>query len=1315
MNLSPQTQSKLTGLRSKVKLLFFVEGLSVALLVLCGAILVTLGLDYVLRGPALFRLVINLIVLGIIGYCAYRFLIYPLMVTMNEDDMALCVEKGYPGLKDSLISSLQLARRYDPSDTFNSSAMVRALMAQTEQVTARMGFGRVAGPSAGTKGFFAGALLAIAVVVVGFAAVPQMWDMFVDRIILLADVPYPEPWTLKVKGFDGKSMYIPSHYDVRLEIQGEHHSGEEGKELNALRIDYWVMENGRRRLRSKECIPDEREKNRFYIDIPRVKSDVEFIIKGFRVQDFKGKITVVPRPEILAIKCVVNPPRYTQRPTIWDVAVEDLNVLRGSEVDIRVKTSRPVSEANIVLTRGKESLKRVPLKPLPPEPGRPDDRNTRLRGTFFAEGTSTFKIVVQDEQFADDRRFTNLDPMEYTLTVHPDEVPSVLMVTPTSTNVKKVMNAIVRIRADAEDDNYIQRIVLLYQTFGSGAGTGEVTIGDRTYELYDVHKDRWTGGGEDPKVSYEPVLEIERPWGLDPLGLVKMGRVSMRLRVTDGFDLRHLPVAQDRLDRLAIGIYDGQTRLADFWERLNLPEDAKKRLLVMMHDGLIRDREKEIEQSADPARRAGLEDKRDAFRSRRNELQIEVLRDLIKRLDEEKRDTENVVDISEIAARIAKAYRDIIRLEVELGRMPAEELKDYEKKFQEAADAFKNRVEKRNIQSEAKDSWSLIDEVLVVKAADYLSYARAVNLEAPDLTADEAASLKELSDRFSNLAKPLREKRQEIYRMLKAGEEVDLQPYIVMVKELMLSGDGEFRDLRSREELEQRHLDAPPASEKEAFLLNARIYAKIEEEIARKLKHIDILQWRTSELRNQNFLDTWELLGMFDSLDFEALRVVVWSNRKSEETKRDGIEEKKATLSGEISELKIAIRKYCEKNNLSVEDYGFIPRPKEEAKEPPAEAGDAESGETSLHPYDTSFFTDVEGDVEAPEENGGEAEIRPEEEPEEDTGRIKSEAELLEARYLGWEKEQELLDLAGAEKRYEIFKGVEDALDKARRWVGPNFYETDLLQLNIVDKLDKQQDLINALKGLGKKIEAIKDIQSDDAIAALSRYIDLVKAARGYSEGGAESGERLIRLIKRIYPDEIDSLDKRFRNEDKTIDVDGLLQEIQKRKVRERATAWSSQKTIAETMPELVRTADAIREEFIDNRFEGHELVADLTRTMSDIEADDKGKGIIPTLLTLERVLAPDLTRLTDDIQQRSDDSDILLIINETILPRQIQVIKECEHMLKILQKVQDMGKVLERLRRIRTLLEAIRRNIELGGEEEEPLPQPKPKPKPKP
>jgi hypothetical protein len=749
---------------------------------------------------------------------------------------------------------------------------------------------------------------------------------------------------------------------------------------------------------------------------------------------------------------------------------------------------------------------------------------------------------------------------------------------------------------------------------------------------------------------------------------------------------------------------NGCSSLEDFWERLDVPEDARKRLMVMVYDGLIRGKEMEINAGANARAISDLEKERDEFTAKRDGLRIEVLRDLIRQLDEKKRATEDVVDILECEARIARAYYDIAGLENKSGEV----LKEYEKKFKEAAENFKDKVAGSEIFAERDSQWAYIDDILKKKADTYYEYAGQINPDAPELSEEELKSLKTLHERFVTLVEPLREMRQSVSDELRAAKPIaeKMNRYIRMVKEATLSGENEFRDLRSLEELEQRALDAPPDNELDAFLLYAKICLKVEEAIAKALRHIDILQWRTSELRMQNFLNTWDDLGRYDSLDLRELGVAVQSNRSDEEIKMANIEDRKATLSGEISELKQAIRRYCEKNDIPVEGQGFMPRPPEEPAGAEGGEGGEEGGEEgniSLHGSALPFFAQNENGEggEGPEAEGGEA---PPEAPQKDV--INNDLELLGARYLGWKKEQELDDLEGAEARYNIFKNIEEALNEAGKWVGPNFYETDVLQLNIVNWLDKQADVIRALMALGKKIEAIRDVQSDDAVAALSRFMDLCSAARGYNKGAAQSEERLLMMTKRIYPNDIEKLEAKFRDKETgTIDAGALLDEIQRFKVNELATAWASQKTIVEDLPEARKTAEEIRDEFIDNGFEGSDAVHDLTRKAPDVEEageDDgrtrsRGRGIIPTLLTLERVLAPDLVRLSDDLQQRSDENEILLRIDDVVLPEQMQLVVECEHMLKVIRKYVEVGELIRQIRRLRQLQEAVRIALELG------------------
>ena len=66
--------------------------------------------DWWLRLPGMVRLCLLVGTLGGTGYVAWRFFVAPLRIPLNEDDMALAIERRHPDLGDRLISAVQFSR-----------------------------------------------------------------------------------------------------------------------------------------------------------------------------------------------------------------------------------------------------------------------------------------------------------------------------------------------------------------------------------------------------------------------------------------------------------------------------------------------------------------------------------------------------------------------------------------------------------------------------------------------------------------------------------------------------------------------------------------------------------------------------------------------------------------------------------------------------------------------------------------------------------------------------------------------------------------------------------------------------------------------------------------------------------------------------------------------------------------------------------------------------------------------------------------------------------------------------------------------------
>ena len=106
--LSDQTAgvvARLANLRLLIASWFWIDGLSRVLWLVLGLCAADLALDWLFRMDRPQRGVMLAILLGIVGWVAYRRLVRPLSATLSDDALALQVEAGNRQLGQSLISA----------------------------------------------------------------------------------------------------------------------------------------------------------------------------------------------------------------------------------------------------------------------------------------------------------------------------------------------------------------------------------------------------------------------------------------------------------------------------------------------------------------------------------------------------------------------------------------------------------------------------------------------------------------------------------------------------------------------------------------------------------------------------------------------------------------------------------------------------------------------------------------------------------------------------------------------------------------------------------------------------------------------------------------------------------------------------------------------------------------------------------------------------------------------------------------------------------------------------------------------------------
>jgi hypothetical protein len=171
----------------------------------------------------------------------------------------------------------------------------------------------------------------------------------------------------------------------------------------------------------------------YHAPLTNVKSATEYFVKTKGGQSERYKLTVLDRPVIRSWKVRLEYPAYTRIPLrLQDDFVGDVTALAGTNVLLNGTSNKELSLANVVFA--KDSVLALKTK------GDKFSGGFRLRenGSYYVELTDADMLI-------------NLDPVRYTLTVIPDERPTVEILEP-GKNLDIAGSQSVRLLIHAQDD-----------------------------------------------------------------------------------------------------------------------------------------------------------------------------------------------------------------------------------------------------------------------------------------------------------------------------------------------------------------------------------------------------------------------------------------------------------------------------------------------------------------------------------------------------------------------------------------------------------------------------------------------------------------------------------------------------------------------------------------------------------------------------------------------------------------------------------------------------------------------------------------------
>ncbi len=384
--LDPGIQSLLAGLRWRIRLYVWLEGLSLGLIWLGLTFWVALALDYLpvlLAGasemPRAARAVVLAIIAAILAWILYRWVFRRTVVPLTNRSMAVLLERKFRDFDDSLVTSVELtedpshAERFDPG-------MLDLTAEKARDNTGAVRLRQVFNYNPLVRSIVGAAVLLVTVVVF-YAVNRSAMAVWVNRIYLLRDEPWPRNARIEVVGvellgsedapqrptqvplirFDeNQSLKVAKGSNVRLRVRADMAA----TVIPEVCTMYYSTEDGERGRVTMNRLRRSRGEYQDYSfngkPLRGILSTVHFDVVGYdyRVRDYK--VLVVDSPAIIATELDCRFPDYLvdEQLSLWLPRIEPLTsasqLPRGTDVTIRAQSNKPLRRVDLYNPETKE-------------------------------------------------------------------------------------------------------------------------------------------------------------------------------------------------------------------------------------------------------------------------------------------------------------------------------------------------------------------------------------------------------------------------------------------------------------------------------------------------------------------------------------------------------------------------------------------------------------------------------------------------------------------------------------------------------------------------------------------------------------------------------------------------------------------------------------------------------------------------------------------------------------------------------------------------------------------------------------------------
>lgn len=547
--IDPRIQSLLGGLRWRIRVYVWLEGICLACIWLGITFWAGLALDYlpVLAGasemPRAARAVILLAIVVVLAYILYHWVLRRTFVRLADRSMAVLLERRYRGFHDSLVTSVEMTEHPDHAETFREDMLEQTgeeALTGIEDVRLRQVFSF--GPLLRS---LSGALVFAVTILAFYLVYDQAMATWVNRIYLLKDEPWPRMARIEVVGvellaaeevaervvetpfipFENNRLKVAKGSNLRLRVRADRSAY---AVPDVCTIHYRTEDGERGRVNMNRS----RSPRGGYQDfsftgkpLRGILSTVAFDVVGkdYRVRDHV--IEVVDSPSVVAVELDCTFPPY--------MVDEQLSQWLPRTVELTNATQLPIGTDIKIRARTNKSLRRVDLYNV-------DTKEvTTLDIDGEADAASAFEYHVPsldanltlDVTLYDTDKVVTERPYRIFIAAIPDEEPAV-NVHLVGIGTAVTPDVIIPVKGKVIDDYAVQEVWFDTEIIRGGAGSNKAGRGERQVHPFSLKQ----GGVVDGSIDFRELRSQDEPYELKA-----QDRLMLAIQASDKYDLSGNP------------------------------------------------------------------------------------------------------------------------------------------------------------------------------------------------------------------------------------------------------------------------------------------------------------------------------------------------------------------------------------------------------------------------------------------------------------------------------------------------------------------------------------------------------------------------------------------------------------------------------------------------------------------------------------------------------------------------------------------------------------------------------------------------------